>query len=134
MRGYNLVAVIFVREVDDHLTSLVKNIDRQLEAASPARPGHNKLGVFFVFCNDSPGLKQQLMELAAKEGLKQVVLATHDSAGPQRYRVAREADITAVIYRDGAVAANIALRPGMLKEADRAHAIFKAVGRVLPKK
>jgi hypothetical protein len=132
--GYDLVALIFAREVSDPLTGLVKEIDRQLDATSARGLGANKLGVFVVFCNDDAGLGQRLRDLIAKEGLKQVVLCTHNAAGPTRYRVAKEADLTVVIFEDRArVAANFPLRKGDLDEA-RSQAIIKALTQVLPKK
>jgi hypothetical protein len=132
--GYDLVALIFAREVSDPLTSLVKNIDRQLAQVVVRRPGSSKLGVFVVFCNDNADLKEQLQELVTKERLKQVVLCTTNSAGPKRYRVARDADLTVVIYEGSeTVAANFPLKKGGLDEPT-ATAILKALTRILPRK
>jgi hypothetical protein len=132
--GYELVALIFAREVNDSLTSLVKTIDKQLNDASVGRNGHDRLGVFVVFCGDDPNLRQQLESMVAREGLKQVVLSTHDSAGPAKYRVAREAELTAVIYDNHSrVASNFAFENGDL-EPESAQAILQALTRVLPRK
>jgi hypothetical protein len=130
---YGLNAVIFAREVNGPLTGLVKQMDRRLEEAS-RRTGPENLGVFVVFCNDDPGLRQRLQDLAAKEGLKHVVLCATNSAGPPRYRLAREADLTALIYGGGPrkVAANVPLKKGEL-DKKRAKAILNALNQVLPK-
>lgn len=134
MGGYELVALIFAREVNDSLTSLVKTIDKQLNDASAGRGGQDKLGVFVILCSDDPTMRQQLEGLLAREGLKQVVLATHDSAGPAKYRVAREAELTVAIYENHSrVAANFAFENGDL-EPQSAQAIVQAVTRVLPKR
>lgn len=101
MDGYDLVALIFAREVSDPLIGLVKAIDKQLET-SRRRPGSEKPGVHVVFCSDDPNLKQRLDALIAKEGVKHVVfsISKNKSQGPPRYRVSREAELTVVIYAD----------------------------------
>lgn len=63
-----------------------------------------------------------------------MVLATTSAQGPPRYRVAKEADLTVVIYENhNRVSANFPLRIGDLTE-DRAEDIVDALIRVLPKK
>lgn len=134
MRGYSLVALIFAREVSDPLTSLVKDIDKQLEEAAAQRIGARKLGVYVVFCNNDPTLKQQLQALLAKEKFKHVVLCTDDAEGPRAYRVAREAETTAVIYvNSNRVMANFPLKKGELNE-DKAKEITQELTKVLPRK
>jgi hypothetical protein len=54
--GYDLVALIFAREVSDPLTSLVKQIDKQLEDRAAGRRGRDRHGVFVIFCNDDAGM------------------------------------------------------------------------------
>ena len=136
MRDYSLTAVIFAREISGPLTGLVKTIDKQLADLAVRHPSQRIRGVFVVFCNDDPGLRQQLQTLAAKEGLKQVVLCATNAAGPPQYKVAREADLTAVIYATGIparkVAANVPLRKGELNETST-KAILKEIAQVLPK-
>lgn len=103
MAGYGLVALVFAREVSDPLIGLVKDIDKQLETATPfQRRNREKPGVFVVFCSDDPGLQPRLQALVAKEGIKHVVfsISRDKSAGPKRYRVAREAELTAVVYAE----------------------------------
>jgi hypothetical protein len=130
--GYELVALIFVNEVSDPLTSLVKQIDKQLETA-PHDGNSAKLGVFIVFCNDNGSLNQQLKDLVARERLQHVVLCT-TNAPPPRYRVANEAELTVAIYEDHAhVSANIPVRKGSLN-GQKAEEIIRALARALPKK
>ncbi len=129
-----MVALIFARDPSDTLTGLVKRIDTELDEAATLRKGQPRLGVFIIFCNDDAGLKKQLEDQLAREPLKQVVLCTCNAAGPTRYRVAREADLTVAVYENrSTVAANFALKKGELNE-EKAAEIFKAVSRVLPRK
>ena len=123
-----------MREVSDPLTSLVKQIDEQLEGRPSHRNGERKLGVFVIFCSDDPKLGQQLEVLLAKEKLKNVVLCTTTPTGPPRYRVTKEADLTTAVYNDKRrVTTNFALEKGGL-DGDKAKAILEAIGRVVPAK
>ncbi len=133
MQDYGLNALIFAHEINGPLTSLVKQMDRQLEEAS-RRNASVPLGVFVVFCNDDANLKQRLQDLAGKEGLKRVVLCASNGAGPPRYRLNQEADLTVLIYGGGVrkVAANIPVKKGELDES-RTKAILKELTQVLPK-
>jgi hypothetical protein len=126
--------LIFVREVSDPLTRLVKQIDQQLEGR-PSRPGSDrKLGVFVIFCSSDPKIGERLKDQLAKEPLKTVVLCTTTPGGPPRYRVAGEADLTAAVYNgDRQVTANFALEKGGLT-ADKSRAILEAIVRVVPSK
>ena len=132
MRGYDLVALIFVRENSDPLTSLVKRIDKELVEVSAGRTG-TKRGVFVVYCNSSPGINDQLKALVAQENLKQIVLCSTTAEGPKRYNIDTDAAMTVVIY-DGkrTVTTNHALKPGELNET-RVDAIVKGVADMLRK-
>jgi hypothetical protein len=114
------------------LTSLVKKIDQRLAAAAGKTP--KPAGVYVLFVSNSEGLDKRLRGMAEKVGLKHVNLCI--GAPAQEYEVAREADVTVVIYRgpegEEKVTANFALRKGELDEA-KADAIVKALSKVLPK-
>jgi hypothetical protein len=132
--GYGLVALIFAREVSDPLISLVKVIDKQLEMSALSRQCREKPGVHVVFCSDDPGLKQRLDALIAREGIKHIVLSVskNKAQGPPRYRIAREAELTVVIFKDEEeVVANYVLDSIDLT-ADRGDEIMKALKKVLP--
>src|SRR5262249_19193203 len=130
---YDLVALIFVRETSDPLTSLVKKIDKQVDAMTAKPP--RAMGVYVLFDSKADGLDKQLRGIAEKEGLKRVSLCI--GAPPKDYAVAPEAEVTVVIYNparrpDQHVKANFALRKGELDEK-KTDAIVKAVSDVLPK-
>ncbi len=114
------------------MTSLVKKIDQSVGTAGKSpRP----LGIYIIFVNNSDGLDKKLTQIAEKEALKSVCLGI--GAPPDEYEVAKEADMTVVIYSPGRrpeqhVTANFALRKGELDEA-KTKAIVKAVSEVLPK-
>jgi hypothetical protein len=124
--------MIFAREISDPLTSLVKKID-----AATVKNSECTMGSFVVFCSDDEGLEKKLKELAEKEKLEKVALAIDNPNGPPGYDVAKDADITVVLYRGayakGSVKANYAFKKGELKDED----IGKIVGdltKILPDK
>jgi hypothetical protein len=109
--GGNPVAMIFAREVSDSLTSLVKQID-----AETAKNSKKNMGSFVVFLSDKEGLETQLKEWADKQNLKQCVLTIDNVAGPEGYDVAKDADVTVVLYNRRKVEANFAFRKGELND------------------
>jgi hypothetical protein len=118
--------MVFAREISDPLTSLVKKLD-----AETGKNTTKKMGSFVVFCNDSEGLDKQLKELAEKEGLKHIILAIDNPAGPKPYNVAKEADVTVVLYNKSKVLANYAFKKGEMKAAD-VDKIVADVPKILP--
>jgi hypothetical protein len=103
--------MIFAREVTGPLTSLVKKID-----AETAKNSSKNMGSFIVFLNDKEGLFKELKQLAEKEGIKQMVLTIDNVAGPDGYDVAKDAEVTVVLYNQRKVAANYAFRKGELND------------------
>jgi hypothetical protein len=132
MPSQDLVALLFVRETSDPLTSLVKKIEHRVESAAGKTP--RPVGAYVIFVNNSDGLDKRLLGLAEKEGLKRVSLCIGEP--PRNYEIADEADLTVVIYTVGrrpqqTVTANFAFRKGELDEA-QTDAIVKALSEVLP--
>jgi hypothetical protein len=115
------------------LTGLVKKIDRRLDAA--AGKTARALGAYVIFVTNADGLDKKLRGLAETAKLKRVAFGI--GAPPEQYEVAKEADVTVVIYSVGRrweqkVTANFALRKGELDKA-QTRAIVKALSAVLPK-
>jgi hypothetical protein len=119
--------MIFAREINDGLTSLVKKIDEATDKNSDCR-----MGSFVVFCSDEDGLEQKLKDLADKEKLKHIVLTIDNPAGPKAYKVAKDADVTVVLYTKQQVKVNYAFKKGELKDKD-IDKIVSEVSKILPK-
>lgn len=122
--------MIFARNIDSSLTSLVKKIDAATKANSAA-----KMGSFVVFLasdDDAKKLETSLPEYAKKENIKSVVLAIDNVAGPQAYSIAKDAEVTVVLYNKRTVKANYAFRKGELNEKAVA-AIVKDIPKILEK-
>jgi hypothetical protein len=120
--------MIFAREISDPLTSLVKKVD-----GITARNQAVEMGSFVVFCSDAEELEKRLKALAEKEKLKHLILCIDNPAGPPGYNVAKDADVTVVLYREQMVVATHAFRKGELKDKD-IEKILADVPKILPKK
>jgi len=120
--------MIFAREINDGLTSLVKKIDEATDKHSDCR-----MGSFVVFCNDDEGLKKKLETLAKKEKLEHIILTIDNPAGPEDYKIAKDADVTVVLYVKQKVKANYAFKKGEMTEKD-IDKIVSEVSTILPDK
>jgi hypothetical protein len=110
--------MVFAREANDTLTSLVKKID--------AESTKQKVNSFVVFLSDDEKLGDDLKKLADKEGIKKTVLALDNVAGPKAYNVAKDAEVTVVLYNKRKVESNFAFKKGELN----AQAIEKVVADI----
>jgi len=120
--------VIFAREISKPVTSLVKKI----EAATVKNSSAN-MASFAVFLSDEEGLDKKLKEWADKEKIKKTALTIDNPAGPSGYHIAKDADVTVLLYVKKNVKANYAFKKGDLKQKD----IEKIVGdlsTILPDK
>lgn len=110
--GPNPVVMIFAKEVTPGLTTLIKKVD-----AATAKNASANLGSFVVFTSDDKSLEGQLKKMADKEGIKQTVLAIDNPAGPTGMKtLAKDADVTVVLYVKNTVKANHAFKKGELNE------------------
>ena len=126
--GTNPVAMIFAREVSPMLTALVKKVD-----AATAEHGDCSMGSFVVFLNDDESLKSRVEQMAKQADLKKTVLSIDNPAGPAKYNVSQDAEVTVVLYTEHTVKANRAFKKGALKEGDIA-AIVGDIAKILPQK
>lgn len=110
------------------MTSLVKKID-----AATAKNNDCSMGSFVVFCSDDEGLEKKLKDLADKEKLDKVVLTIDNAAGPPKYKIAKDADVTVVLYTKGEVKANYAFKKGELKDKD-IDTILSELSKIVPDK
>jgi hypothetical protein len=120
--------MIFAREVNDSLTSLVKKVDEATDKHSDCR-----MGSFVVFLGDQDGLKEKLEKLAKKEKIEETVLTIDNPAGPQGYKIAKDAEVTVVLYTHHKVKANYAFRKGEMKKAD-IDKVIADIKKILPDK
>src|SRR6516225_10222327 len=96
--------MIFARKIDGNLTSLVKKIDQAHQ--------DKKICSFVCFLNDDEGFEAKVKAFAEKNGIKKCVLALDNVAGPDAYKVAKEAEVTVIYYNNRKVEVNHAYRKG----------------------
>jgi hypothetical protein len=113
VNGENPVAMIFARENSPELVKLVKQID-----AATVKNKDKSMGSFVVFLSDKDGLDKELAAVAEKEKIEKTVLSIDNPAGPKAYNVAKDADITVVLYTDRKVKANHAFKKGEMTDKD----------------
>lgn len=104
---------IFAREVTDNLASLVKKIDETV-----GKNGDKQMAAFVVLLSEDPdAAAPQLESLAKKQGIKNVPLTIFDGeAGPGNYKIAKEADVTVLLWSKQQVKANHAFKAGELND------------------
>jgi hypothetical protein len=128
VNGENPVAMVFAREHSPELAKLVKKIDE-----ATAKHKDASMGSFVVFLSDKEGLDKELAEAATKHKIENTILAIDNPAGPAKYEVAKDADITVVLYVDRVVKANHSFKKGELKDGD-IDTIVKDIPKILPTK
>jgi hypothetical protein len=105
------VALVFAREVSAPLTSLVKKLDGEVAKNKKA-----KLHAAVVMLSDDESLEKKLKDLG--ESNKNVSLGIDNVAGPKAWKVAKDADVTVILYTGRAIKVNQAFKKGGLKEGD----------------
>ena len=124
MYGGSPVAAVFVRKTSDALTSLVKKLDAAKE---------NGLNSFVVYLSDDEKLADQLKSFADKNGIKNTVLATMEVGGPRGWKIAKDAEVTVVLYNRRNVEANHTFAAGKL-DAKGVTAIVDDLPKILKAK
>lgn len=111
--GSRPVVNVFVREVNDELATLIKQVDEVV-----AKNDDKKMAAFVVvLAEDADKIAPQLEEMAKKNGIKHVPLTIFDGeAGPSDYNIAEKADVTVMMWNKSEVKANMALGKGELNE------------------
>ena len=117
--------MIFAREITDDLTSLVKKIDAETGKNKSAR-----MGSFIVFLSNDEGMEEKLKDLAKKAGLKNIILTLDNPAGPNRYNINKDADVTVVLYNKRTVKANHAYKKGEFKTKE-VETVIKDLSKIL---
>lgn len=110
--GSNPVAVIFARKLTPSLSQLIKKIDD-----ATAKYGERQMGSFVVFLNDSEELPKELKTLANRQKITKCILSIDNPAGPEEYGIAKNAEVTVLLYEDNIVRANHSFGINELNEA-----------------
>lgn len=101
--------MIFAREINAPLTSLVKKID---EATS--KNGDQNMCSYVVMLCDDESLEKKLKAFSDDEKLTKTALMIENPTGPPDYKIAKAADVTVLLYVKKNVKVNRAFKKGEL--------------------
>jgi hypothetical protein len=117
------VVCVFARQTSEPLTSLVKSLDAEIAKDSSLK------SFVVVLTDDADKTAATLKKLAKECGVKSVPLTLVESpSGPPTYKIARDADVTVMLWRNRDVKVNHAYAKGGMTEAD-----VKSIISELPK-
>ena len=121
------MVAIFARRITEDLTSLVKQIDELV-----AKNKDKKMSAFVVLLsNDVDGAEGALKKLAAAKGIKTTPLTVFEGvAGPPNYKIAKDADVTVLMWKRQQVMVNHAFGKDDLSKKSIA-AVVKDTGKIL---
>jgi hypothetical protein len=109
--GARPVVNVFAREVNDDLAKLIVQVDK-LVADNKDK---NMAAFVTVLAEDADKIAPKLKEIADKNGIKNVPLTIFDGeSGPDSYKIAKNADVTVMMWSKGEVKANVAVEKGKL--------------------
>jgi hypothetical protein len=123
--GAHPVAVVFAKQLTPAVVQLVKKLD-----AATAVSKERGLGSYVVVCSDAAGVDQEIQGVAKQNQIQNTVLTLYKAGGPERYRLAPEAEVTLLLYNHFTVKANHAFKPGELTEPAM-NAILTDLGKML---
>jgi hypothetical protein len=107
------VVAIFTRAITDDLTGLVKEID----AAVKANQDKKMASFTVVLTDDADKTEEQLKALAKEAKIEKVPLTLMEgAAGPPKYKIAKDAEVTVLLWRGQKVKANHAFGKGQLNK------------------
>lgn len=103
--GGNPVVAVFTHKLDANVTSLIKQVDAQVEKNTDKR-----LKAFVVLLTDDPDKAEvQLKQIAEKNNIKNVPLTIFDGVhGPPEYKLSSEAETTVMMWVKSDVKVNYA--------------------------
>ena len=124
--GKRPVVAIFTRKLDDKVAALVKEID-----AKVAKNSDKKMAAFVVVLSDDPAANEaKLKELAKKEGIKIPLTTFENAAGPEDYKISKDAEVTVLEWVNSKVVVNHSFAAGKLNEAG-IKAVIKDTAKIL---
>jgi hypothetical protein len=111
--GDRPVVSIFAREMNDDVANLTKQVD-----AVVGKNADKKMAAFVVLLSDQPEAQEaKLKSVQKSQDLKNTPLTTFDGvAGPPEYKIAKNADVTVMMWVDGKVKVNESLKKSELNK------------------
>jgi hypothetical protein len=112
--GQRPVVMVFARSADEKLAKFLKKLEEEI-----AEHADTKLSAFVnMIGTDEASMKQAAADFVAKHDIKRVAFVIPEDAknGPEDFKIAPDADVTVVCYKEGKVKANHAFAAGGLSD------------------
>jgi hypothetical protein len=112
--GSRPVVMVFARSADEKLAKFLKELDEEIEEHQD-----KKLTAFVNMIGaDAESLKKAAADFVSKHDIKRVAFVVPEDAkdGPENFKIAPDADLTVICYKEGKVEANHAFAPGGLSD------------------
>ncbi len=126
--GLNPVVMIFARDRSEPLVKLITQLEAKTDLHS-----QQDLGAFVVFLKDGEAFRKELEQVAKTKRLKRTILSIEDPAVLKDYKLAKNADVTVVLYTESVVRVNHAFKQGELND-QAIEAVLADIAKILPKK
>ena len=105
--GSRPVVNIFARKMDANITKLIAELDGVV-----GKNRDNRMAAFVVVLTDTPDAQEKaLKDAAAKHNIKNTPLTVFEnSVGPNKYKIAKDADVTVMMWSESEVKVNHAMK------------------------
>ncbi|MCA9090121.1 MAG: hypothetical protein KDA90_15980 [Planctomycetaceae bacterium] len=125
--GGRPVVSIFTRKVDDNVASLIKQVD-----GTVGQNAEKKMAAFVVVLTDNPeGQEGALKSVATSKGIQNTPLTTFDGeAGPPSYKIAQDSEVTVMMWVNGKLQVNEALKASELT-SEKVSALVNSTNKIL---
>ncbi len=124
--GKHAVINIQTRRISPELMTLVKELDPLVSPASRIK-GESKHGFVVLLTEEIGQAEKELTSAAAKFKIKNMPFTIFDDlAGPKSYQVAKDAEVTLMMWDKNVVKKNFAFASATLKPADIKEVVLAA--------
>jgi hypothetical protein len=122
--------VVFARSLSEPLAKLARGLDR---AMTEHKSAGLRCWVTFLH-DDQPALDPKVVQWGQQHAIRSVPLGVFEDAnGPPAYRLAREAEVTVLLFVKQKVIANFAFRAGELTD-EKVAEVLQTVPKLVEKK
>jgi hypothetical protein len=112
--GGKPVVMVFARTADEKLATLLKKVEEEVEEHEDEK----MMSFVNMIGSDAESLKKAAADFVAKHDLKRIAFVVPDDVeqGPPDFKIAPDADVTVICYREGKVQSNHAFPKGGLTD------------------
>jgi len=129
--GKDPVVMVFARSQSEGLTKLIGKLEKEIVAKKTAT---NYIGSAVIYLDTSDKIKSSSKKIAEDGKLKEIILACiKPSDIEEDYKLAKDADVTVLLYSARNVKANFTFKAGEITDA-AADKVIADLPKILPAK